>query len=265
MTHLLARALIAVAGLGFAAAGAAAELTSEPPAEEAPERPADPAPSPDTGEPPAADAPESSSEPPAAGHAHGYISFGLLFQESTQTAPFNGERRAGGAGVFARGLAHSAPVTPSIDIVMSGLVGGLGRKYSDTDEEVGDSLFELDGGMRINDVLYVSGGYTRLISAYRSSNVTFEHNVLLLAAGYLKTHDTGYILLQARGGRGGYTNDYDDESETVAYAGLRVVVHFGFGASQHLLLGMGLDRYEVEDLEQTEDILRAELGLGFGI
>jgi hypothetical protein len=148
--------------------------------------------------------------------------------------------------------------------VLDGMVGGVGREYPDG-EKVGDTLFELDGGVRIRDLWYLSGGYSSLTSAYKTSDVQFAYHVVVLGLGFLKTHDTGYILVQAHAGAGNHSNDYDDETEPVSYSGLRVVVHFGFGSSQHLLLGIGLDRYEVEELDQTEDFVRAELGLGFGI
>jgi hypothetical protein len=255
LSRARAGAVVAAVAFGCVALPAAGQPGADVPAGASAEAPAADAADPD----PAAAPPEL----PAEDGATGYLAFGLLFQENTLSEPF-GDADSGGAGMFARGLAHSEPVSPAIDIVLSGLVGGVGREYPDG-EKVGDTLVEIDGGMRINRLFLLSAGYSTLISAYKTSDVTFAYNVVMLGAAFLKTHENGYILVQARAGSGKHTNDYNDDVEGVSYGGLRAVAHFGFGTSQHLQLGVGIDRYEVEELDQTEEFLRAELGLGFGI
>jgi len=198
------------------------------------------------------------------GEAQAYLSFGLVAANSSFSSLFVPDIEASGGGLAAHGAAHSRKVNPSLDIGFSGQVALMSRTFDDTDEEVADVLFELDGGLRLGGLLYLTLGYSTQVTAYENPDIATTYNVVPLGVGILHTSDTGYVLAQLRVGAGRLSNDQNDDTEGVRYGGLRAVWQRGFSSGVQFMLGLGLDRYDLGDHE-TDDFVRLEAGVGFGI
>jgi hypothetical protein len=163
------------------------------------------------------------------------------------------------------GAGHSRPLNPSLDIAFRGELSLGGREFDAGGPQTGDVMFEVDGGMRISRLLLLTLGYTTHAIGYDTPEVAFTYNVVPIGIGLLRTHESGYFLAQVRVGGGSLTNDQDNASESVGYAGIRAVVQHGFSSGVQFMLGLGLDTYEVDDLDQEEQFFRLEFGLGFGL
>ena len=214
-------------------------------------------------EPPAATQPET----PAAydkDRAHAWAGLGLIAASSSASALFVPDQDAEGGGLVARGAAHSAKVNPSLDIGFTGQVALMSRTFDGTDEEVGDALVELDGGIRVAELFYFTLGFTTQTTTYETPDLATTYTVVPIGAGLYRTTESGYFLLQLRVGGGRLSNDQNDDTEGVKYGGVRAVLQQGFGSKLQFLLGLGLDRYDLGDYE-NDDFVRLEFGLGFGL
>jgi hypothetical protein len=196
--------------------------------------------------------------------AHAYAGFGLVAASSSASALLVPDQDAEGGGLLARGAAHSAKVNPSLDIGFTGQVALMSRTFDGTDEEVGDALVELDGGIRVAELFYFTLGYTTQTTAYETPDLATTYTVVPVGAGLYRTTESGYYLLQVRVGGGRLSNDQNDDTEGVTYGGVRAVLQQGFGSKLQFLLGLGLDRYDLGDYE-NDDFVRLEFGLGFGL
>jgi hypothetical protein len=197
--------------------------------------------------------------------AHGYLSLGLVAAGSTLSSPPFPDIDASGGGIAVHGVAHSAQVNPSLDIAFSGQFALMSREFDGSGSEVADALYEIDGGLRLSDLLYVSLGYSSQAMAFDNADVVLNYAVVPVGVALLSTGESGYVLAQLRAGGGRLSNDQNDDTESVGYLGLRAAVQRGFGSSVQFMLGLGWDRYDFSDIDQTEDFLRLELGLGFGL
>lgn len=209
-------------------------------------------------------------EPPAPGAfdedaAHGYFSLGLVAASSTLSSPLFPDIDASGGGVAVHGVAHSGQVNPSLDIAFSGQVALTSREYDGGGPEVADVLYEIDGGLRLSDLFYLSLGYTTQATAFDNPDIVLTYNVVPVGIGLLSTRESGYMLAQLRVGGGRISNDQNDDTDSVGYLGVRAAFQRGFGSGLQFMLGLGWDRYEVRDFDETEEFLRLELGLGFGL
>jgi hypothetical protein len=211
-------------------------------------------------EAPAQDAPAAYDKD----RAHGYLSLGLIAASSTTETPV-GDAEASGGGIGVQGAGHSSKVNPSLDIAFRGLIAIMGREFDDTNAEVGDVMYEVDGGIRLADLFLLTLGYSTQVTAYENPDIATTYNVIPVGIGILRTRESGYVLAQLRFGGGRLGNDQNDDTEGVRYAGIRGVVQHGFGSSLQFMLGLGLDRYELDDSDAAEDFVRLEFGLGFGI
>lgn len=232
----------AVLLFGFAAAG----LGQEPPA-------GSDAPAPD------AAAPEFDR-----GEAQGYLGFGLTLVSHTLSTPF-GDGDSSGGGISGHGAGHSARVSPALEIAFTGQLAIMGRTADETDEELVDAMYEIDGGLRISDLFYLTLGYTTQSTGYETADLVTTYSVVPVGLGVLRTTEAGYLLAQLRLGGGNITNDQDDSSESVGYAGLRGVFQQGSPDGVQFMLAVGWDRYDIKDLDFQDDFLRIDLGLGFGL
>lgn len=245
MNSFLARIVACVAAVAFAGLASGAEP-------EAPE-------SPD----PAAGVPAPAAFDPDA--AHGYLSLGLVAAGSTLSVPPFADLDSSGGGIALHGAAHSAQVNPSLDIAFSGQVALMSREFDGSNAEVADVLYEIDGGVRLSDLFYLSLGYSTQATGYENPDVVLTYSIVPLGIGLLSTGESGYALAQLRVGGGRISNDQNDDTESVGYVGLRGVFQRGFGSGVQFMLGLGWDRYELDDFDQTEEFLRVEFGLGFGL
>lgn len=239
MNLFLARTLVCAAGVAFTSL----VLAADPEAPEA--------------APPAPDAFDEDA-------AHGYLSLGLVAASSTLSSPPFPDIDASGGGIAVHGVAHSAQVNPSLDIAFSGQFALMSREF-DGGSEVADALYEIDGGLRLSDLFYVSLGYSSQATAFDTPDVVLSYDVVPIGVGLLSTGESGYVLAQLKVGGGRLGNDQNDDTERVGYLGLRAAFQRGFGSSVQFMLGLGWDRYDFSDIDQTEDFLRLELGLGFGL
>jgi hypothetical protein len=204
-------------------------------------------------------------EPAAQEQARAYLGLGLVAISHTASTAL-GDADSSGGGLVLNGALHSRPISPSLDIALRGAIAAMGREYEGGGTETGDVLIEMDGGLRISRIFLLSLGYTTQAVAFEAPEIIFTYNVYPVGIGVLHATDSGYLLGQVRAGGGRLTNDQDDSTEGVGYFGLRGVVQHGFGSSgMQLMLGLGFDRYEVDDLDQTEEFFRMEFGLGFGL
>jgi hypothetical protein len=214
----------------------------------------------------AAAEPEAPGEPAPApkNGARGYLGFGLAVAGNTLETPL-GDADSSGAGLMVNGVGHSGKVNPSLDIAFRGEAALMGREFDGSGEEVGDILFELDGGLRISGLLLLTLGYTTQFTVYENPDVVTSYSVIPVGIGLLHTTDSGYLLGQLRVGEGRLSNDQDNATESVGYAGIRAAVQHGFGSGVQLMVALGLDTYEVDDLDVTDQFFRFEFGLGFGL
>jgi len=141
----------------------------------------------------------------------------------------------------------------------------MGRTAEETDEELADVMYEVDGALRFSDLFFVSLGYTTQTTAYDTADLTTTYSIVPVGLGVLRTTDSGYVLAQLRVGGGNITNDQDDSSEDVGYVGLRGVLQQGAVDGVQFMLALGWDRYDIKDLDFQDDFLRLDLGLGFGL
>ncbi|MGH8481144.1 MAG: hypothetical protein ACRES8_01620 [Nevskiaceae bacterium] len=216
-------------------------------------------------EPQEGDAPAAAPAPATeTGEARAYLGFGLLAASHTLSSPL-GDFDSSGGGLIANGVGHSRPLNPSLDIAFRGEVALMGREFDGGGPETADVLFEVDGGLRISQMLLLTLGYTTQVIAYDSPEVAVTYNVIPIGVGILHTTDSGYVLAQLRVGGGRLGNDQNDDTESVGYAGIRAVVQHGFGSGVQFMLGLGLDNYEIDDTGEEEQFFRLEFGLGFGI
>lgn len=116
-----------------------------------------------------------------------------------------------GVALALAGAAHSAKVNPSLDIGFTGQVALMSRTFDGTDEEVGDALVELDGGIRVAELFYFTLGYTTQTTAYETPDLATTYTVVPVGAGLYKTTESGYFLLQVRVGGGRLSNDQNDD------------------------------------------------------
>jgi hypothetical protein len=231
-----------LAGCGFTFAAVAAE----------PETPAEP----------------EAAAPPAAeeGQARAYLAFGLVAVSNTLSTPL-GDADSSGGGLVLNGALHSRPINPSLEIALRGAIAIAGREF-DGGGETGDALIEMDGALRISKMLLLSLGYTTQAVAYDTSpEVVLTYNVYPVGLGVFHATDSGYLIGQIRVGGGQLANDQNDDTESVGYFGLRGVFQRGAadGSGPQFMVGLGYDKYEVDDLGQSEDFFRVEVGLGFGL
>jgi len=196
--------------------------------------------------------------------AQAYLGLGLVAASSRYSQLFVPDDEASGGGLAVHGAAHSGKVNPSLDIGFSGQVALMSREFDTSSEEVGDFLYEIDGGLRISDLFYVSLGGMSQSTAHENPDVVMTYGVIPLSAGILHTNESGYVLAQLRVGAGRLSNDQNDDTESVKYAGLRAIVQHGFGSGVQFMLGLGLDRYDLGSY-QNDDFVRLEFGLGFGL
>ena len=194
--------------------------------------------------------------------AQGYGAIGLVATSSTLETPGLPDADAGGAGLTLRGAAHSGKVNPSLDIAFTGEIAGMARTYDDTDVDVADGLYEINGGIRISDLFFASLGIQSQSSAY--DNLTTTYNIVPLGIGLLHTHERGYSLAQLKLGVGAMTNDQSNDRETLGYVGLRGFWQYGAPSGIQFMLGLGLDKYEFKDAGGSERFFRLEAGIGFG-
>jgi hypothetical protein len=211
---------------------------------------------PEAAEPPAAEAPE--------GEAQAYVGFGLAGASHTLSGPL-GDFDSGGGGFVINGAGHSRPINESLDIAFRGELSIIGREFDGGGPQTGDVMFEVDGGMRISQLMLLTLGYTTHVIAYDAPEVAFTYNVIPVGIGLLRTTESGYFLAQVRVGGGSLTNDQNNASESVGYAGIRAVVQHGFDSGVQFMLGLGLDTYEMDDTDEEEQFFRLEFGLGFGL
>lgn len=245
MTRYLA---VLLAGLALTTAAGAAEpevATEAPAAEVEPQGEAKPG-----------EAPE--------GEAKAYVAFGLAAAGHTLSTPL-GDLDSGGGGFVMNGAGHSRPLNPSLDIAFRGELSIIGREFDAGGPQTGDVMFEVDGGMRISQLLLLTLGYTTHAIAYDAPEVVLTYNVIPVGLGVLHTTDSGYFLAQLRVGGGSLTNDQNNGSESVGYAGIRAVMQHGFDSGVQFMLGLGLDTYEMDDTDEEEQFVRLEFGLGFGL
>ena len=213
---------------------------------------------PATPEAPAAPAPAPKND------ARGYIGFGLAL--AGHTVEISGaEGDSSGGGFVVNGVGHSGKVNPSLDIAFRGEGAIMGREFDASGEEVADVLFEVDGGIRISELFIVTLGYTTQVTAYDNPEVATSYDVIPIGLGLLRTTDAGYLLAQLRLGGGRLSNDQDNATESVGYAGIRLGIQHGFGSGVQFMAALGLDTYEVDDLDLSDEFFRLEFGLGFGL
>ena len=237
----MVRTLALIAACGFTLGAAAAE-----PEAAAPEA--------------AADSTTPAAEP--RNDARGYVAFGLTTSSATQSASGFPDADSSGGGLFANGVGHSGKVNPSLDIAFRGEGAIVGREF-DGGGEVADVLVEIDGGLRLGDLLMLTLGYTTMTTAYENPDVATTLSVIPLGVGVLHTTDAGYVLAQLRLGGGRIGNDQNNDTESVDYVGLRAAVQHGFGqGGMQFMLGLGLDRFEYAGIE--DQFVRLDFGLGFG-
>jgi hypothetical protein len=215
-------------------------------------------------EPAPAAAAAAAPAPGAQGQARGYLGFGLVLVNHTLSTPA-GDGDSSGAGIGGHGAGHSGPINESLDIGFTGQVAIMGRTADETDEDLADVMYEVDGGLRISELLYLTLGYTTQTTAYDTADLATTYSVIPVGVGILRTTESGYLLAQLRLGGGRITNDQDDSSESVGYAGLRGVFQQGAAEGVHFMLAVGWDRYDIKDLDFQDDFLRIDLGLGFGL
>jgi hypothetical protein len=208
--------------------------------------------------------PPAWAEEPAAAGAQGYLGFGLVLVSHTLSTPL-GDGDSSGFGVSGHGAGHSAAINESLDIGFTGQVAIMGRAADETDEEFADVMYEVDGGLRISELLYLTLGYTTQSTAYDTADVSTTYSVIPVGVGVLRTTDTGYLLAQLRLGGGRLTNDQDDASESVGYVGLRGVFQQGADDGVQFMVAVGWDRYDIKDFDFQDDFLRVDFGLGFGL
>lgn len=198
-------------------------------------------------------------------HAHAYVGFGLSIASSRFSEPLANDIEASGGGLVAHGAGHSSKVNPSLDIGFTGQVALMSRTFEDNiDEETGDFLIEVDGGMRLSDLFYVSLGYTTQAIGYKNANLTETYGVIPVGAGILMTRESGYTLVQLRLGGGNLTNDQNNDADSVKYGGIRAVCQQGFGSGVQFMVALGLDRYTPRK-NVADDYIRLDFGLGFGL
>jgi hypothetical protein len=237
--------LLAGCGLTFAAAAAEPETPPTPDAVAAP-------------------APDAAAEPAPGEQARAYLALGLVAVSNTLSGPL-GDADSSGGGLVLNGALHSRPVNPSLEIALRGAVAITGREF-DGGGETGDALIEMDGGLRISKLLLLSLGYTTQAVAYDTSpDVVLTYNIYPVGLGVFHATDSGYMIGQVRVGGGQLANDQNDDTESVGYFGLRAVFQRGFGSGAQFMLGVGYDKYDVDDLDQTEEFFRVEAGIGFGL
>lgn len=214
----------------------------------------------------AGEAPAPAATAPAhdATAAQGYLGFGLVLASHSVSTPA-GDGDSSGGGIVGNGAGHSAPISPSLDIAFTGQVAIMGRTYDQTDEDAADVMYEVNGGLRFSELLYLSLGYTTQSTAYETSEVTSTYNVIPVGVGVLRTTEAGYVLAQVRVGGGSITDDETDDRESVGYVGLRGVFQQGSADGVQFMLGVGWDRYDIKDFDIQDDFLRVDLGLGFGL
>lgn len=213
---------------------------------------------------PAASAPQAAAPAFEPGEARGYLGFGLVLVGHTLSTPL-GDGDSSGGGIGGRGAGHSARINPSLDIAFTGQVALMGRTADETDEELADVMYEVDGGLRISDLLYLSLGYTTQSTAYDLADLTTTYSVVSIGAGVLHTGDNGYALAQLRVGGGNITNDQDNGSESVGYVGLRGALQRGAPDGVQFMIGLGWDRYDIDEFDFQDDFVRLDFGLGFGL
>lgn len=214
---------------------------------------------------PAEPAPDAAAQPAAEeGQARAYLALGLVAVSNTLSTPL-GDADSDGGGLVLNGALHSRPINPSLEIALRGAVAVTGREF-DGGGKTGDALVEMDGALRISKMLLLSLGYTTQAVAYDTSpEVVLTYNVYPIGVGVFHATDSGYAIGQVRVGGGRLANDQNDDTEGVSYFGLRGVFQRGFGSGAQFMVGLGYDKYEVDDLDQSEDFFRIEVGLGFGL
>lgn len=196
--------------------------------------------------------------------AHAYLGLGLVAASSRYSQLFVPDTEASGGGLSVHGAAHSGKVNPLLDIAFTGQVALMSREFDASNEEVGDFLYEIDGGMRISELFYVSLGGMSQTTAHENPDIAFTYGVIPIGVGVLRTSESGYILAQLKVGAGRLSNDQNDDTESVKYGGVRAVMQHGFGSGVQFMLGLGLDRYDLGSY-QNDDFVRLEFGLGFGL
>ena len=212
----------------------------------------------------------AAEEPAAAptateGEARAYLGFGLIATSGTQSLPGFPDADSGGGGIGANGAGHSRPITPSLDIAFAGQVALMGREFDRGGEETGDVLYEVDGGIRISQIVMLTLGYSTQVTGYDQLDLATSYTVIPIGIGILHTHDKGYVMGQLRLGGGRASNDQNNDTEGLGYVGLRGVLQHGAANGVQFMVGLGLDKYELDDSDLTDEFFRLELGLGFGI
>jgi hypothetical protein len=207
--------------------------------------------------------PEAAPADAPPNEARGYVGIGLVATSHTSETLL-GDLDSGGGGVAVNGVGHSGKINPSLDIAFRGEGAILGREF-DGGGEVADVLFEVDGGLRISELLLLTLGYTTHGTAYENPEVATTYNVVPIGIGLLHTTDTGYFLAQLRLGGGRLGNDQNDDTEGVGYVGLRAAMQRGSADGVQFMVAVALDTYEVDDLGITDQFFRLDFGLGFGL
>lgn len=241
---MIRRIAVLAAGVAFAAAVPAAE--------------------PEAATPPPPAGPEPQAAAPAGNEARGYVGFGLALVSGTTETPL-GDTDSSGGGFAVNGVGHSGKVNPSLDIAFRGEGAIFGREYDGGGGDVADVLVEVDGGLRISELLLLTLGYTTMTTAYENPDVATTYSVVPLGIGVLRTSDAGYVLAQLRIGAGQLGNDQNNDTESVGYVGLRAALQRGSASGVQFMAAVGLDAFDVDDLDVTERFFRLELGLGFGL
>jgi hypothetical protein len=149
-----------------------------------------------------------------------------------------------------------------------GVNGGFGftsRTLDDADVDVAEGLFDVNGGIIVADLLYVSLGLQFLNQTEDVFDSTTTYVTVPLGIGVLKGSDAGYLLAQLRFGGGSAENDQASGSEDIGYFGLRVMGQTGTADGLQFMGGLEFDAYGADDADNTTDnFFRFFFGLGFG-
>lgn len=206
-----------------------------------------------------AEAPLAEAAPPV-NASHGYGGFGLMLESESFSSSF-GDSTASGAGMIFNG-AGSLGLNDNAGLGFTGAMGFSSLTDDNSTASSSTFLFDVDGGVVLQDLLYMSLGVKSLSLTSDDIDFTQTYTVLPVGIGMLSATDKGYVLTQFRFGAGQFSTDLSSATEDVGYFGIKLVGQFG--NELQFMGGLEMDNYSFTDTDATDFYFRMFFGMGFG-
>lgn len=212
---------------------------------------------------PPAPAPAEATLPEAAPlvkPSHGYGGFGLMLESESFSSSL-GDSSASGAGMIFNG-AGSLGLSDNAGLGFTGAMGFSSLTGDNSTTSSSTFLFDVDGGVVLQDVFYMSLGVKSQSQTFDDIDFTSTYTVMPIGIGMLSANDKGYLLTQFRFGAGQYSTDFSSSTEDVGYFGIKLVGQFG--NELQFMGGLEMDNYSFTDTDATDFYFRMFFGMGFG-